>query len=460
MNRGPNLNFKCNHCGKIGHTTDRCFEIIGFPQGFKRNPNTGKQTFNANSDVKMNTNSASDFTPEQMQKLLNMINDKSSGSIHANMAGQSNMIMFFHVSKLLRHNRLGHLADQVLSVLKKDLNISDNTTVPMCKVCQMAKQTREPFPLSDHKSKSLDDYSRAVWVYLVKTKDEKRMFDMFSDLGRTQSNGLTATQVGDQNWFERNSKNSIPNTSQSSPIQNNDEVQTPILRRSERQSKIPVRLNDYVLNSNVRLVAKGFSQKEGFDYDETFSPVIKMVIVRSIIAIDVVNNWPLYQLDVNNAFLYGDLYEDVYMTLPDGYNDENKSKVFITRNDDVGIKEFKIFLSTKFMIKDLGVLKYFLGIKIVENDFGLCMSQRKYCLELLYEYGLLAARPVDIPLPGNSILSFEKTANDKYLSDFTTYQKLVGDLVGKDPRRKIMITQRKKEEFMFISLREDVKVTG
>ncbi|GJR33011.1 ribonuclease H-like domain-containing protein [Tanacetum coccineum] len=100
--------------------------------------------------------------------------------------------------------------------------------------------------------------------------------------------------------------------------------------------------------------------------------------------------------------------------------------IVITGNDDIGIKEFKVFLSTKFMTKDLGVLKYILGIDIVENDFGLCMSQRKYCLELLYEYGLLAARPVDIPLPENSVLSFEETTNDNYLSDFTTYQKLVG----------------------------------
>ncbi|GKE31718.1 ribonuclease H-like domain-containing protein, partial [Tanacetum coccineum] len=163
------------------------------------------------------------------------------------------------------------------------------------------------------------------------------------------------------------------------------------------------------------------------------------------------------RLDVNNAFLYGDLIEDVYTTLSDGYINEDESKVcklnkslyglkqasrqwndkltttlaehgfeeskfdyslytkhhgdkfvvllayvddiVITGNDDVGIKEFKLFLSTKFLIKDLGVLKYFLGIKVIEYDLGMCMSQIKYCLELLHEYGLLAARPINIPLP-------------------------------------------------------------
>ncbi|GJZ71491.1 hypothetical protein Tco_0635342 [Tanacetum coccineum] len=81
--------------------------------------------------------------------------------------------------------------------------------------------------------------------------------------------------------------------------------------------------------------------------------------------------------------------------------------IVITRNDDVGIKEFKLFFGTKFLI-DLGVLKYFLGIKVIENDL---------------------AWHVDIPLPENSNLSFDETNDDKYLSNFTTYQNLVGKLI-------------------------------
>ncbi|GKB57854.1 ribonuclease H-like domain-containing protein [Tanacetum coccineum] len=285
VNRGPNLNLNCKHCGKISHTIDRCFEIVRFPQGFKRNlnsnSNTGKQYFNANSDVKMSDKPSSSslsscFTYEQIQKLLDLINDNlsmttitlgwiidsganqhltrstsrminvvdisdlkitirhphgtldvishvgnlklannvmlydvlvvsgycvsmlymnklirdskmfvgfyenkcyiqdlkkekilgtgsESGGLYlfdvnkSNCIGQSNMVMNFHVSKLLWHNILGHPTDQVFSVLKKDLNISDNTFVPMCEICHRAKQTREPFPLSDHKSKTLGE---------------------------------------------------------------------------------------------------------------------------------------------------------------------------------------------------------------------------------------------------------------------------------------------------------------
>nr|GEY20751.1 AMP-binding, conserved site-containing protein [Tanacetum cinerariifolium] len=167
--------------------------------------------------------------------------------------------------------------------------------------------------------------------------------------------------------------------------------------------------------------------------------------------------------DVNNAFLYGDLYEDTYMTLHgimmrtnlkfskfnySLYTKHNGDKfiallvyvddIIITENDDVGMKEFKVFLSTKFMIKDLGVLKYFLGIKIVENDFGLSMSQRKYCLELLYEYGLLA-----IQIAANLVFH-ERTKHFKLDVHFVREKVLAGDLVGKARGRKRHVQRKEK----------------
>ncbi|GKD50314.1 ribonuclease H-like domain-containing protein, partial [Tanacetum coccineum] len=179
------------------------------------------------------------------------------------------------------------------------------------------------------------------------------------------------------------------------PIKNNNVVQPKPSRRSSRVSKIPAKFNDYVVNSSkryglekvdamiseiealnrnntwiaidlpvgrkpigskwifkikykasgeierykARLVAKGFSQKEDIHYEETFSLVVKMTTVRCLINIVVQNDWPLYQLDVNNDFLYGNLYEDVYMSMPPGFNGNDSSKVCKLNKSLCGLKQ-------------------------------------------------------------------------------------------------------------------------
>lgn len=69
----------------------------------------------------------------------------------------------------------------------------------------------------------------------------------------------------------------------------------------------------------VHLVAKGFHQKFGCDYFETFSPVINLVTVHIILTLALTNHWSIQQIDVNNAFLNAILHEDVYMTQPPGF---------------------------------------------------------------------------------------------------------------------------------------------
>ncbi|GJZ48148.1 ribonuclease H-like domain-containing protein, partial [Tanacetum coccineum] len=228
------------------------------------------------------------------------------------------------------------------------------------------------------------------------------------------------------------------------------------------------------------LVAKGFNQREGIDFDETFSPVVKMYTLRCLIALFVSNNWPLFQLDVNNAFLYGELEEDVYMTIPQGFaNKDNKNKVcklvkslyglkqahrkwneklvtilkengfvqsindhslftksknnkfiallvyvndiVVTGNCMNEIESFKDVLKSKFNIKDLCSLKYFLGIKVIKTKNDLCLSQRKYYLELLKEYGLLGCKPVSTPMEPNFVLTYVATSEDPLLDNITGY---------------------------------------
>jgi hypothetical protein len=66
-------------------------------------------------------------------------------------------------------------------------------------------------------------------------------------------------------------------------------------------------------------VAKGFNQEYGIDYEETFAPVARLTSIHSILAVASVRHWDLFQMDVKNVFLNGDLNEEVFMQPPPGY---------------------------------------------------------------------------------------------------------------------------------------------
>jgi hypothetical protein len=86
--------------------------------------------------------------------------------------------------------------------------------------------------------------------------------------------------------------------------------------------KVKHNANGSVSKYKARLVANGYAQTYGIDYEETYSRVAKMTIVRTIITMAAAKGWSLHQMDVNNVFLHGDLHEEVYMEQPPGYVDQ------------------------------------------------------------------------------------------------------------------------------------------
>ena len=248
--------------------------------------------------------------------------------------------------------------------------------------------------------------------------------------------------------------------------------------------KIKYHSDGSVERFKVRLVILGNNQIEGLDYNETFAPVAKMVTVQVFLVVAIAKQWELHQMDVHNAFLHGDLEEEVYMKLPPGFNssipdhvchlrkslyglrqaprywfaklagapkrygfEQSYSDYFLfslhrgfvqihvliyvddlifSGNNSASIQTFKHYLSNCFHMKDLGTLKYFLGIEVAHNPTGLFLCQRKYVLDIISESGLLGAKPVGFPLEQNHQLSL---VDGPPISDPERYRRLVGRLI-------------------------------
>nr|CAN83808.1 hypothetical protein VITISV_026963 [Vitis vinifera] len=236
----------------------------------------------------------------------------------------------------------------------------------------------------------------------------------------------------------------------------------------------------------ARLVAKGFTQSYGIDYEETFAPVAKLNSIRVLLSVAVNLDWNLHQLDVKNAFLNRELEEEVYMKIPPSMETlENSGKVcklrkslyglkqsprawfdrltrvvkkhgfiqcqadhtlfmkhskegemtlfivyvddiIITGDDEEEIGNLKKLLAREFEIKDLGQLRYFLGMEVGRTKEGIVVTQRKYVLDLLQETGMLGCKPVDTPM--DPIGKIDKD-NDNHPTDKDRYQRLVGKLI-------------------------------
>uniref|UniRef100_A0A2N9IBW6 Integrase catalytic domain-containing protein n=1 Tax=Fagus sylvatica TaxID=28930 RepID=A0A2N9IBW6_FAGSY len=153
----------------------------------------------------------------------------------------------------------------------------------------------------------------------------------------------------------------------------------------------------------ARLVVKGFQQKEGVDYTDIFSPVVKLTTIRLVLGIVAAENLHLEQLDVKTAFLHGDLEEDIYMQSATGIHSARKGEpndMLIAGSSIEEINNLKKQLSKQFAMKDLGPAKQILGMRIIRDRANgtLKLSQTEYVKKILSRFSMDEAKPVSTPL--------------------------------------------------------------
>ena len=130
----------------------------------------------------------------------------------------------------------------------------------------------------------------------------------------------------------------------------------------------------------ARLVAKGFSQIEGIDYDEIFSPVVRFETVRMMIVLAALKNWHITGLDVKTAFLYGELEEELYMDQPEGFKLKGQErKVMRLKRAIYGLKQAALAW-WKALDKSLAAL----GLTRLLSDSGLFVNKEKTIIAIVY----------------------------------------------------------------------------
>ena len=240
-----------------------------------------------------------------------------------------------------------------------------------------------------------------------------------------------------------------------------------------------------IIAYRARLVALGYSQKHGIDFDDTFSPVVRFESVRTMLAFAAQNDLYVHAMDVANAYLNSPLREELYMQQPGNFVSRNKNQVcklekaiyglkqsamcwnesfsstlknlgFVqSKNDNCVftyfsdnilcilalyvddlmimsnsvdfLKSVKTKLQTSYKMKDLGAVKQFLGVNITQSDGKIVLDQSHYTQKLLEKFGFSDAKSISTPVD-NSLKLNVANENDEVI-DIEKYQSAVGALL-------------------------------
>jgi hypothetical protein len=236
----------------------------------------------------------------------------------------------------------------------------------------------------------------------------------------------------------------------------------------------------------ARFVARGFTQKEGIDYEETFAPVAWYTSIRTIIALAPVLGWKLHQMDAKQTFLNGKIEHEVFVEQPNGFVLHNKGThvcklrkalyglkqaprvwddkidgflkslgfqkidadanmyfkvrgnqpvililyvddLFLTRDEGL-IAWCKRELTLEFEMKDLGLMHYFLGLEVWQRQGEIFLAQGKYTVDVLKRFGMMDCKSMSTPMVTNlRKLHDSDTGSD--LVDPTMYRQMIGSLM-------------------------------
>ncbi|GJW65694.1 retrovirus-related pol polyprotein from transposon TNT 1-94 [Tanacetum coccineum] len=215
--------------------------------------------------------------------------------------------------------------------------------------------------------------------------------------------------------------------------------------------------NGIVSQNKARLVAQGYNQQEGINYDETYAPVARLESIRILLAYACALDFKLFQMDVKSAFLNGFINEEVYVAQPPGFIDfEKPDHVYKLKKALYGLKqapkacsnlivvqiyvddiifgstcqdmcdEFAKIMHDEFEMSMMGELNFFLGLQIKHMEDGIFFNQYKYIKEMLKKFGLEDSKPMKTPMSSNTKLTKDEECE---LVDSTKYRGMIGSLL-------------------------------
>ncbi|GJR12151.1 putative ribonuclease H-like domain-containing protein [Tanacetum coccineum] len=193
-----------------------------------------------------------------------------------------------------------------------------------------------------------------------------------------------------------------------------------------------------MIKNKARLVAQGYTQKEGIDYDEVFAPVATIEAIRLFLAYASFKDFVAYQMDVKSAFLYGKIEEEVYRGKIDNTLFIRRDKgdillvqvyvddiIFGSTKKSLCIK-FEKMMHKKFQMSSMGELTFFLGLQVKQKNDGIFINQDKYVTEILKKFGFTNVKTASTPMETQKLLLKDEDGEEV---DAHLYRSMIGSLM-------------------------------